>query len=340
MGLDALLVAAVTALLSWAGTAYMRRLALASGLLDRPNARSSHRVPTPRGGGVAIVLAANCGLLALGARHRIDSHLLVALLGGGLAVALVGFADDRRSVPPGIRLLVHLSAAIWTIAWLGGLPPLRLGNTLVALHLTGSIIAVIAVVWTLNLFNFMDGIDGIAASEAIFIAWAGAMLNAATGPADGSVVYGAVIGAACLGFLVWNWPPARIFMGDVGSGYVGYVLATLALAGARDRPVALPAWTILGGVFFVDATVTLLRRWARGEKIYQAHRSHAYQHLARRLGRHGPVTVMVLAVNLLWLLPCAWLATRMQNVALWIVLAALLPLGMLLLALGSGRKES
>src|SRR5438094_479119 len=128
----------------------------------------------------------------------------------------------------------------------------------------------------------MDGIDDIASSEPTFVAWSGAALTAPAASGAAAVI----LGATCLGFLRWNWPPARIFMGDVVSGYLGYVIAVLALASTREDPVAIWVWLILGGVFFVDPTVTLLWRLLRGERVYEAHRSHTYQWLARRCGGH------------------------------------------------------
>jgi len=144
---------------------------------------------------------------------------------------------------------------------------------------------------------------------------------------------------ASAGFLCWNWPPAKVFLGDVGSGYLGYVIAVLALAAARTNPVALWVWLILGGVFFVDATMTLCRRLLRGERVFEAHRSHAYQWLARRWGSHGKVTVTVIAVNLAWLLPWSVLAMKFPQYAIVSVIAALAPLALLAPLLGSGRAE-
>lgn len=314
------------------------RVALSRGILDVPNERSSHQVPTPRGGGLAIVLVATAGFSYLALVGVVDNSLFAALM-GGVAVAFVGFIDDRRALSPGVRLAAHLGAALWALAWLGGLPALRFGAHLVPLGAGGLIIGVLGIVWVLNLFNFMDGIDGLAASEATFIAWCGALLTALAG-GPGAVVAAAVIfGAACAGFLCWNWPPARIFMGDVGSGYIGYVIAVLALAAARNGPAALWVWLILGGVFFVDATVTLVRRVARGESFHGAHRSHAYQWLARRWRSHRRVTTTTLVLNLLWLLPGAAFAASRPERASWLVVLALTPLVVLALAAGAGRRE-
>jgi Fuc2NAc and GlcNAc transferase len=144
----------------------------------------------------------------------------------------------------------------------------------------------------------------------------------------------------CCGFLLWNWPPAKIFMGDVGSGYMGYVIVVLALAAARENPAALLVWLILGGVFFCDATVTLVRRLIRGERVYQAHRNHAYQRLARRWGSHRAVTVAVIIVNLAWLFPCAWLASVYPGRAAWIVIIALAPLTLSAFLAGAGQDTA
>ena len=198
----------------------------------------------------------------------------------------------------------------------------------------------LGIVWTLNLFNFMDGIDGIAACEAVFVAWGGALLALFGGSSIEVPTVALMLGAACCGFLLWNWPPARIFMGDVGSGYIGYFVSVLAVAATRDNAVAVWVWLVLGGGFFVDSTVTLLRRTLRGERIHEAHRSHAYQWLARSWGSHRRVTVAIMMLNLIWLLPCAFLATLHPDHAVAIVIVALVPLVALAIAAGSGRREN
>jgi Fuc2NAc and GlcNAc transferase len=320
-------------------TGWMRRVALSRGLLDVPNARSSHQIPTPRGGGVAIAVAASAGFCLLAAAHRLDVNLLIALLGGGTAVAVVGFVDDHRPLPASIRLAMHAAAATWAVVWLGGLPPLRIADHVVQLGFGGYVLSVLGIVWTLNLFNFMDGIDGIAASEAVFIGVGGALLAILSG--FGGVSFGVdlVFAAACGGFLVYNWPPARVFMGDVGSGFVGFVIAVLALATARLNSSAAWEWLLLGAVFFVDATVTLVRRIARGERAQDAHRSHAYQWLARRWKSHRRVTLATIFINVGWCLPCALIATLFPEYALWILVAALTALAVAVATAGAGRPE-
>ena len=329
-GLGALLLAAVL-------TGAVYRAARTGRMLDVPNLRSSHTTATPRGGGIAIVAAATLGLLVLALLGRISYELLLALVAGGGAVGAIGLADDKYGLPAGLRLTVHVLAAAWAVYWLGGLTGIRIGGHAAQLGLAGNLLAVLGIVWFLNLFNFMDGIDGIAASEGIFIALAGAALSlAGYGVAPAALV----IAASCAGFLWWNWPPAKIFMGDVGSGYLGYVIAVLGLQAARADPAAPWIWLILTGVFLLDATVTLVRRAMRGERILQAHRSHAYQWLARRWGSHRRVTVAVLLLDLCWLLPCAAFAALRPDLAALTSLLALTPVAVLAVASGSGRSEA
>ena len=340
MAPEALVISVLALAVSAWLTKAVRSLSWAHGLLDVPNERSSHTATTPRGGGVSIVIAATLALLLLRWIDAIGTQLLLALIGGGGIVAAVGFLDDHHRVRAVIRLAVHMVAALWAMACLGGLPPLQIAHRLVDLGWAGQGLALVAIVWILNLFNFMDGIDGIAASEAVFIACGGALLGLAYASASGVPAAALALGAACLGFLLWNWPPATIFMGDVGSGYLGYAIAVMALAATRDNPAALWMWLILGGVFFVDATVTVVRRALRRERLHQAHRGHAYQRLARRWGSHQRVTIAVIALNLGWLLPCALLAALYPQAAFWIALAALAPLLVLALATGAGERNS
>lgn len=295
-------------LLTWV----LRRYALRSDLIDVPNARSSHTVPTPRGGGVAIVCCLLVALPVLAWRELITWTLMWGLWGGGFTVAMVGFLDDHGHVPARWRLLGHFAAAVWVLFWFGGLPPIEFFGNQVHLGLWGHVLAVIWLVWQLNLYNFMDGIDGIASIEAITTCLGVALIYALLG-AWADMVVPVLLASAVSGFLIWNFPPARIFMGDAGSGFLGLTIGGLAIHAAWVAPQLLWSWLILLGVFIVDATWTLIRRLLQGVKVYEAHRSHAYQVASRRLGAHRPVTLGVLAVNLLWLLPVA-LATGIGRI--------------------------
>ncbi len=294
-------------------TGLLRRYALACSLLDIPNARSSHLVPTPRGGGVAIVVSFLLALSLFAGMGLIVWPLAWALLGAGAGIAVQGFLDDHGHIAARWRLLGHFAAAIWALFWLGGLPPVVMFGFTVDLGWLGHVLAAVYLVWLLNLYNFMDGIDGIASVEAIFVCSGGALFYILFGTAGSTqtmeFVVPLILAAAVAGFLFWNFPPARIFMGDAGSGFLGITLGVLSLQAAWVAPQLLWSWLILLGVFVVDATFTLLRRLLRGDRVYEAHRSHAYQYASRRFGGHLSVTLAVTALNLLWLLP----------IALWVV---------------------
>jgi Fuc2NAc and GlcNAc transferase len=335
-----LLVTVAVAALSFAGTSLLRRYALSRGVLDVPNARSSHTIPTPRGGGVAIVGAFLAGTALLWAFGRIHIPLAVALLGAGAIVAVVGFIDDHDHIAARWRLLAHFTAAAWALAWLGGLPPIHVGGAVQDLGIAGDVLAAIALVWLLNLYNFMDGIDGIASIEAVTACIGAIVIYWASQDARNAWYPVALLAAATLGFLVWNFPPAKIFMGDAGSGFLGITLGVLALDAAVRRPAWLWSWIILLGAFAVDATVTLFFRLSRGEKLYEAHRSHAYQHAAQRYRSHRTVTLAVGAINLLWLLPVALLAGTGRLDGLLASVIAYLPLIWMALIYRAGRAPA
>jgi glycosyltransferase WbpL len=318
-------------------TGAMRRYAVSRQLLDVPNSRSSHAIPTPTGGGVAIVITSLLSMFVLAAAGVTPWTVVAAMAGGGALVGAIGFVDDHRDLPAAWRLVAHFLAAIWLLAWMGGLAPVSLAR----FPITGPILLVIAavyVVWVLNLTNFMDGIDGLAAIEAVTVCAAGALLCYVAVPRVSAWMLPLFIAAAAAGFFVWNRPPARIFMGDAGSSFLGFMFAALALETAREAPPLFWSWTILLGVFMVDATTTLVRRLIRGENVSSAHRSHAYQHAAVRYAAHGPVTFTAAAINVLWLLPIAWLVSQQQLDGVAGVLLAYVPLVVLAVMLRAGVR--
>lgn len=320
---------------AWIGTAALRRYGTRK-LLDLPNERSSHARPVPRGGGVAIVLAFLAGVLPLWWQGSMPAALMATLLAGGALVAGVGFWDDHVDLPARTRFALHVAAAVLAVALLGPVRQLPLGAaTWFAPAWLAWPVSVVAVVWLLNLYNFMDGIDGIAAGEAVSVSLAALSIGVVAGVELPGL---ALLAAAAAGFLMLNWPPARIFMGDAGSGFLGYVLAVYLLFSANVDARFVWVWIILLGVFWVDATVTLVRRMAGGERWYAAHRSHAYQHAAQRLGRHLPVTLAVIAINLFVLLPLAAAAALRPEHAYIGAAAAVAVLVALAVALGAGRR--
>jgi Fuc2NAc and GlcNAc transferase len=302
-------------------TGLVRRHAVRHGLIDVPNERSSHVTPTPRGGGLAIVVVTLSGAVVLAGTGVLRSAVAVAVLGGAL-VAWVGWLDDRRGVPAAIRVLAHFAAAAWALWWLGGMPMLIVGRESVSLGAFGWLLAAVAIVWAVNLTNFMDGIDGLAGTEAATVSLTAAALLAAADP--GVAALAAVTGAAALGFLGWNWQPARVFMGDVGSGFLGYLLAVLGVASENHGTLPVGIWILLYMVFAVDGTITLLRRAARGERWYAAHRSHAYQRAAQAGWSHARITLAVFALNVaLGFLAC-WAAADRSRLGAALALSIVL----------------
>jgi len=332
-------LAPIAFVLSFVLTAALRRYALSQSLIDIPNARSSHSRPTPRGGGVAIVLSFLVALLILSLLDAISTTGCLALGGAGALVAIIGFMDDHGHIAARWRLLGHFMAAAWALYWLGGVPPLVVFGLSVDLGILGVVLGLLYLVWMLNLYNFMDGIDGIASVQAVCACLGACLLSGLTGHLP--EIWGPLLLAlSAAGFLCWNFPPARIFMGDAGSGFLGIALGVLSLHAASLGGVLFWCWLILLGVFIVDATVTLLRRLVRGEKVYEAHRSHAYQYASRHFGKHLPVTLAVLLINLCWLLPIA-VACAMFGLDGGVgVLLAYAPLVALALKFHAGERET
>jgi len=327
-----ILVAAGT----WVGVAVVRAYALRR-LVDLPNERSSHSQPTPRGGGLALTVMHLLGVLAATLLGLVPAGISASLIGGGGLVALIGFLDDHRHVPASVRLLCHFTAFGWAVWWLAVHGPLDVVREPALLGIAGALLLVIGLAWFLNLFNFMDGIDGIAAAQAIFMSGMATLLLFARDAGPGAMAPTMLLAAATAAFLAWNWPPARIFLGDVGSGYLGYALGVIAVWTTVEGWFTPWIWLILGGAFVADATVTLLVRLRSRAALAKAHRSHAYQRLSRHWRGHRPVTLAFAAVNLFWLAPWACAATLWPGRGAIFALAALLPLFWGALRLGAGR---
>ena len=309
--------------------------------MDIPNERSSHITPTPRGGGIAFVATSLIGFLLLLLNNALNGTELLALCCAGSIVALAGHLDDRQKISGAtVRLFLHAISAIILVVGVGIPSELALFDQTVNTGIVGSILGVVYLVWLLNLFNFMDGTDGIAASEAIFVALAGVLLSYHVLSDANHSAAALVLAASTFGFILHNWSPAKIFMGDVGSGYLGIVIGGLSLIAANQDSELLWVWIILLAVFVSDATVTLIRRLLRKQKPHVAHRSHAYQHLAIRLNSHAKVALTVLAVNIVWLLPIAFLVADKQLAGTTGVIVAYVPLLVAVLALGAGKDKA
>jgi Fuc2NAc and GlcNAc transferase len=334
-----LLIAGFAGALTYLLVGLMRRNAVLHSPMDIPNERSSHHVATPRGGGVGIVIAFIVAVSALWATRQISQSMSLALIFSGSAIAVVGYFDDLYDVKASTRFFVHLAAATLFVFILGGYSSSQLARWGFQQPWMMPVISVLVLVWSTNLFNFMDGIDGIAGSECLFVAAAAALLNSLNKGDPGITAVLCCLSAASLGFLFWNWPPARIFMGDVGSGFLGFIVCACLMLASEEGGLPIEVLPILGGVFLIDTTTTLIRRMVQGDRWLEPHRTHAYQWLARKRGGHRPVTLLVIAVNLVWLLPWAIVTVLFPSHAHIFLAAALLPLVIIAIVVGAGRRE-
>lgn len=290
----------------------VREWALTRSLLDVPNERSLHVAPTPRGGGVAILLVVSIVQALAILMGKLTFTTGMPWLLATVAYGALGAWDDHKSLSSGFRLLFQFGLAA---SYLGAL---SLSNhwPLSLLGAAAAIVAVFAVVWTVNLYNFMDGTDGIAGVQALAAAAGGACLSANLNLPGIALVSSSVAGAS-LGFLIWNWQPAKIFLGDVGSYFLGSQFALLAINTALAG-VEPWFWLILLAPFIVDASLTLLRRIVRGESWRSAHRSHAYQLLVRQGWTHRAVAALLLGVATVLLAPLAWVSAKNPDLGLYV----------------------
>ena len=276
--------------LSFALTYLIKNYYIKHALLEEINERSSHTVPTPHGGGIAIALVWFGGLFYLYFTHEIDSSLFFALM-VGIIISVVSFFDDLYDLSPKVRLVAQAVVAFGGLYFLGGLEQLDFGLICVQNQMFTNVFSFLMIVWFINLYNFLDGINGYAGGESLFLALGGFFLFG-----GGHFL---VLAAAVLGFLYWNWGKAKIFMGDVGSTLLGYNIAIFTIYYANELSSNFWVWIILFGLFWFDATLTLLRRKLNGEQLSQAHKKHAYQRLQQSGWSHIKVSSFGMGVNLI-----------------------------------------
>jgi len=261
----------------------VRELSYKKAIMDIPNERSAHTVPTPRGGGIGLLIVFYAGVIYFSS--DITESLFYALL-WGIPIAVIGYLDDIVTLSFKVRLLVQSIASLGALYTLGGVDSIDF----VFFEVYGSwlnIIAFISMLWLTNLYNFLDGIDGYAGSQAVAVGLGIFVLLDQT--------LGMVIAVASLGFLFFNWHKASIFMGDVGSASLGFIFAIFIFSDTGEGNIYI--WLILLSLFWFDATVTLVRRLLNGEKVTQAHNKHAYQRLVQSGWSHDKVVMYALLFN-------------------------------------------
>lgn len=276
-------------LASFVLTFVVRKIAIKKSIIDIPNDRSSHTVPTPRGGGLAIVIAWFAGLVYFFINDEIDVNLFYALL-SGIFLVVISFIDDIKSQTPKIRFTFQFISSALALYFLGGLNSFDLGFYSIENIYLLTPIAFVAILWFINLFNFLDGIDGYEASEVIMICMSLFCLF------GDSITL--ILAIACFGFLLWNWQKAKIFMGDVGSTILGFNVAVLAIYYQNEHITSILNLMILSSVFWFDATLTLFRRWRNNEQLSVAHRKHAYQRIVQAGFSHQKTVLFSILLNI------------------------------------------
>jgi Fuc2NAc and GlcNAc transferase len=316
-----------------------RNIAYRYQLLDVPNARSSHDLPIPIGGGIGIVISFLIGIFLLHFFQWINQQLLASFLVGGILLAGVGLLDDLFHVPAKLRILIHFLTAGMVLFLQGGMAPLDLGFMVWNWRGLGNVIGLLGLAWLINLYNFMDGLDGLAGSEALFVSASMAFLLFLKGQYDLIPIF-LLLASATGGFLFWNWSPARVFLGDAGSGFLGFVFGVLLVATTLQGSLTTWQWLILLGCFWVDATVTLIQRIIHGKPWYQAHCNHAFQQAVKKTGCHKKVVLGIMFINLFWLLPMAVLSLYVSKWSILLTMVAVLPLVLLCLYFKAGIEET
>jgi len=305
----------VLLLLSWTLTYFIKNYAIKKSLFAEVNERSSHSVPTPHGGGIAIAVTWFIGLGYLYFTDAIDVELFYALM-VGIIISFVSFFDDIYELSPKIRLVTQAFVAIFGIYFLGGLREIDFDLFVIDNQFITNIFSFFLIIWFINLYNFLDGINGYAGSEALFLSVAGFVLFG-----GGHFL---VLAVAVLGFLYWNFGNAKIFMGDVGSTLLGYNVAIFTIYYANQNEQNFWIWIVLFGVFWFDATITLLRRKLNGEKLSQAHKKHAYQRLSQSGWSHSKVVVFLMLVNvflflLVYFIPNIFIVFLISLIVLYLI---------------------
>ena len=326
-------------LVSFVGTGVFRKYALKKNLLDIPNSRSSHSSPTPRGAGIVFVILTILTTLITEILYANSISESIFVLLAFTVVALLGAIDDLYNLSPKLRLSIQLAASLAVLFTAGSIPTIQLFSDIsITSPLIAGTIFTVGLIWMLNLFNFMDGTDGYAALEGIFISITGGVLLILAQSAFW--VWPFALAISLLGFLPWNLPTAKVFMGDVGSSFIGFFIACIALLSHQENTISIWIWLILSGVFAVDATVTLLRRLILGNRYSDAHRTHAYQLITRKYGNHWRALKYASTLNIFWLLPMAIVAFIWPTIAFLLCIVAYTPLIFIIVCAGAGVDKN
>jgi Fuc2NAc and GlcNAc transferase len=296
-------------------TSFIRNYSLRNNVIDVPNERSSHEIPTPTGGGLSISVSILLSVLLFSGGANNAISLTLSIGPAALVIAAVGWMDIHSEISTLKRAIIYLFASVWAVLALGGLDSVSIGSSRVELAWLGNVLVIISLAWLINLYNFMDGTDGLAGIQAISAGLFGAIFFMYTGDFNAATICLAILFSS-LGFLIWNWASAKIFMGDVGSCTLGFTFGVLAIYGELSGSVPIYIWVILLSVFISDASFTLVKRILCRETWYRAHNTHAYQRLVQMGVGHDSVATYTFYTNTLILGPLAFFVLAKPEYAL------------------------
>jgi Fuc2NAc and GlcNAc transferase len=308
--------------LSFFGTLFYRKIAINKNFLANPNYRSLHINPIPVGGGIVFSMIFIIGILSLWYLNHSSNTIILLLACGGTIAALVGYYDDLKDISALKKLILQVLLALWVLYWIDGGPLVLLEWIPSSLTIP---LTLFFLVWIMNAYNFMDGIDGMAISGSVFASGMILWILILTRPESEFILVMGLLLVSSGAFMFFNWPPASIFMGDAGSSFLGYIFGSIILLTVMTDDLSIWTWLVVFSYFFADIMVTQFMRLILVKKWYQAHRSHAYQNLARIKDSHFKVTGSVALYNLIWVLPLSLWSALSPGMAFYAVLLSVTP---------------
>jgi Fuc2NAc and GlcNAc transferase len=304
------------------GVYLYQKVAVKINIIANLNYRTLHESPLPKGGGMVFSILSVISLLLVWWQGKLSDEVFWVFGLGGFIATVIGFIDDIKNIRARTKLVVQLFLSAWVVYWFDSSELLQfewMPNYIIDLFF------LFLMVWMINAYNFMDGIDGIAASGAIFISLTLSLVLFLSDNFGETLYIFMFLAAAVSGFIIFNWPPASIFMGDAGSVFLGYTFGALFLFTVINGTLSIWTWLVVFGYFFADTTVTQIARVILVKKWWHAHRSHAYQNLARLTGSHLKVTGGVALYNVVWILPLTLWSALQPEMALVPLILAVLP---------------
>ena len=307
---------------SWICTIFYKKYAINRGIISSPNYRTLHELPVPRGGGIIFSLLLTMSIFLLWFNFILSDNLFLVLGVGGFMAILFGFIDDIKNIKASIKLIIQILLAFWVVYffYMDGLLIIKW----IPIYLSIPFL-IFLIVWLLNAYNFIDGVDGLAASMTIFISLTLALVLFFTENIDYLTTLFILLAGVVGGFIVFNWPPASIFMGDAGSVYLGYIFGSLFLYTTLNGYISIWVWLTVSAYFLADTTITQLIRVIFVRKWFLPHRSHAYQNFARISDSHAKVTIGITVYNVIWILPLTLFAAFIPEWGFIFSILALIP---------------